>query len=140
MRDGHDHVLALDQVLVLDPVPGGRDLGDSRRRIGVGDLVELVAHHRVELDPVAEDLEQSGDRGGELAQLAGDLVAAERGQAVQAELEDGADLGVGQAVAVAARPRLDRLDQRDIGRDLGDRPFAREQGGARLGRARRSRG
>ena len=29
---------------------------------------------------------------------------------------------------------LDRLDQRDIGRDLGDRPFAREQGGARLGR------
>jgi hypothetical protein len=27
MGDGHDHVLALDQVLVLDPVPGGRDLG-----------------------------------------------------------------------------------------------------------------
>ena len=108
--------------------------------IGCGDLVELLAHHRVELDPVAEDLEQLADRGGELAQLAGDLVAAERGQAVEAQLEDRADLGVGQAVAVALDLMLDRLDQRDVGRDLGDRPVAREQGGARLGRARRSRG
>ena len=48
---GHDHLLALDQSLVLDPVPGGRDLGHARRRIGLDDLLELLAHHRVELRP-----------------------------------------------------------------------------------------
>ena len=134
MGDGHDHVLALDQILVLDPVPGGRDLGDPRGGELVGDLVELGAHHRVELDPVAEDLEQLADRDGELPQLAGDLVAAEAGQAVEAQLEDGPDLGVGKAVGVAFDLMLDRFDQGDVGRDLGDRPVARDQGGARLGR------
>ena len=132
-RHGHDHLLALDQVLVLDPVPGGGDLGDSRGCIGLGDLVELGAHHRIELGPVGEDLEQAGDRGGELAKLSGDLVAAQCGEAMQAQLEDGADLGGGQAVAVALHLMLDRLDQPDIGRDLGDRPVAGEQGGAGLG-------
>ena len=60
---GHDHVLALDQILVVDAVGRRRDLGDARRRIWRRDLVEFVAHHRVELDAVAEDLEQFADRG-----------------------------------------------------------------------------
>ena len=53
---------------------------------------------------------------------------------MEAQLEDGPDLGVGQAVGVALDLMLDRLDQGDVGRDLGDRPFARDQGGAGLGR------
>jgi hypothetical protein len=80
---------------------GGRDLGDPRSREGFGDGVELLAHHLVEADAVAEDLEQFADRCGELLELAADLVAAERGQAVEAQLEDGPDLGFGEPVAVA---------------------------------------
>ncbi len=55
------------------------------------------------------------------------------GEAVQAQLEDRADLDVGELVAVAFGCQLDRFDQPDIGRDLGDRPLARRQRGARLG-------
>ena len=71
-------------------------------------------------------------------ELAGDLVAAERGQAMEAQLEDRADLRLGQSVAVAGLLRLDRLDQHDVGPDLLAGPFAREQFFARLGRARRA--
>ena len=83
---GHDHVLALDQILVLNPVPSRRDLGDSRRRVGGFDLVEFVAHHREKLHPVAEDFEQFADRGRQLPQLPADLVAAKRGEPVQAQV------------------------------------------------------
>jgi hypothetical protein len=74
--NGDDHVLALDQILVVDTVPGGGDLADAGGRIGFGDLVEFLDHHFVELGPVSEDFEQLADRGGQLAKLAGDLVAA----------------------------------------------------------------
>jgi hypothetical protein len=116
------------------PSAGG-DLGDARR----GETWRRSRRTRRacitrRACAVAEDLEQLGDRGGELAQLAADLVAAERGEAVEAQLEDGADLRVGEAVGASPfRLMLDRFDQRDVGRDLGDRPFAREQGGARFG-------
>ena len=103
----------------------------------VATSIQLVAHHRIEPRPIREDLEQLGDRFGELAQLIGYLVAAKRGEAVQPQVEDRADLGFGQLIGVAAGLMLDRLDQGDIGRDVADRPFAREQGGARLDRARR---
>ena len=81
----------------------------------------------------AEDLEQLADRSGEPLQLVADLVAAERGQAVEAQVEDRADLSLAQRVGVAGDRRLDRFHQRNIGRDLRDRPFACEQRGARLG-------
>ena len=51
----------------------------------------------------AQDVEIVGDLGGELVQRLGDLVAAERGQAREAQFEDGARLRLGQADT--CRPR-----------------------------------
>src|SRR5690606_30618550 len=55
--DGHDHLVALDQVLVLDAVPGGGDLADTRGRILVADFDQFLAHHFVEPAAVGEDRE-----------------------------------------------------------------------------------
>ena len=60
--DGHDHLVALDQVLVLEPVPGRSDLGDARSRVEIADLLQFLAQHAVELDPVGEDREIFLDR------------------------------------------------------------------------------
>ena len=58
-----------------------------------------------------EDVEIVGDLGAELLQLIADLVAAERGQALQAKIEDGAGLLLGEPVG-AARPRPCGADRR----------------------------
>src|SRR3546814_1204379 len=56
------------------------------------------------------------------------IVAAKRGQAMQAEVEDRLHLNLGQAVGRAVvHLAIDRLDEADIGRDVAYRPFAREQ-------------
>ena len=44
----------------------------------------------------AQDVEIAGDLIGELVGLFGDLVAAERGQALQPQIEDGVGLLVGE--------------------------------------------
>ena len=68
-----------------------------------------------------QDVEIVGDLGADLVQLVGDLVAAERGQALQAQFEDGARLLLGEIVgAVLVDPVariVDQLDQRlDVAR------------------------
>ena len=68
-------------------------------------LGQLVLDDRLDARARAQDVEIVGDLGGELVELVGDLVAAERGQALQAQVEDGARLLVGQPVgAVGDRP------------------------------------
>ena len=126
-----DHFLALDQILVVDAVGCGGDLGHAWGREHLVDLVELFAHHRIELCPVAEDVEQFGNRRGQFLQLAGDLVATERGQAVEAKLEDRLHLGFAERVVGAGGMGFDRLDELDVGADLLAGPGAGEQGGAR---------
>ena len=74
---------------------------------------------------------------GEPFELVADLVAAERGQAVQAKLEDRLHLRFGELVGLRLALRLDRFDQRDVGADLGARPLAGEQLLARFRRAGR---
>jgi hypothetical protein len=85
--------------------------------------LQFLAHHRVELHPVAEDGEIFLDLERQFLELIANLVAAQRGQAVEAQVEDGADLKLGKLIAVALNLGLDRLDQLDIGRDFGDRPL-----------------
>ena len=53
----HDHVLALDEVLVLDAVGGRRKLAHPRGRELGFDLVELLSHHFVEASAVGENFE-----------------------------------------------------------------------------------
>ena len=57
---------------------------------------ELVLDDGLDAGARAQDVEIVGDLGGELVELVRDLVAAERGQALQAQIEDGLGLLVRQ--------------------------------------------
>ena len=140
MGDRDDHFLALDQVFVLDPVPCGGDFADTRGGVGVADFFELFAQHAVELYAVGEDREVFLDRDTEFLELVSDLVPAQSGQAVKPKIEDRFDLPFGQAVGPARLfvGRFDCFDERDVLRDVADRPFLDEQLGARLRRIGRT--
>ena len=79
---GDDHVLALDQVLVLDLGVHLEDLGAARGAELRLDGVELVLDDGDDAGARAQDGEIVGDLAAELRQLIADLVAAERGQAL----------------------------------------------------------
>ncbi len=116
MADGDDHVLALDQVFVFELRPAFGDLGPARRRELVAHRLQLVLHDRLDARARREDVEVVADLRGELLQLLGDLVAAERGQPLQAEIEDRPRLLFGEPVGAVRRDRVarigDELDQR----------------------------
>ncbi|MCR6650573.1 MAG: hypothetical protein NVV73_03255 [Cellvibrionaceae bacterium] len=70
-----------------------------------------------------EDFEIVGDLGADRVQLVGDLVAAERGQPLQAQLEDRARLLFGQVVGAVLVDAVARIvDQQDQRLDVGRRP------------------
>ncbi len=139
MRHGDDHVLALDQVLVLDAGIPVEDLGPARGGVFGPDFRQLVLDDAHDAGARAQDVEVVGDLVGQPLQLVADLVAAERGQALQPQVEDGAGLGLGQAVgAVLAEPMARIVDQCDQRRDVLGRPVAGHQGLA--GRVRIRRG
>ena len=68
---------------------------------------EFVADDGVEPLAAAQDVEIVLDLLAERLQLVADLVAAERGQALQAEVQDGAGLGLGEPVLIDYVPLLD---------------------------------
>ena len=105
LGDGDDHVLALDQVLVVEVGVPLDDLGAARHGEELADLAQLVGDDRHDPRPRAQDVEVVGDLAGELLELVGDLLDAERGQPLQPQVEDGAGLGLGEEVgAVLAAP------------------------------------
>ena len=118
MGDGDDHVLALDQVLVLEVGPPSTI--SVRRGVANSSLIAVSSSLTIVLDARAraQDVEIVGDLGGELLQLLGDLVAAERGQALQAQLEDGARLLVREPVGAVLGDRggADRRSARSAAR------------------------
>gem|GEM_PF-1556613 len=134
---GHDHVLALDQILVVDIVEACAHRRSARRGERL-DLGEFGAHHLVEARAVAQNLEQPLDARGQLLEFAADLLAAERRETVEPQVEDGADLRLRQAVGRALVLVRDRLDELEIGADLLDRPVAGEQRLTRFGRRGRA--
>ena len=76
----------------------------------------------------AQDVEIVADLGAERLELIADLVAAERGQPLQAKIEDGAGLLLRQAIRPRGRDLVarigDQLDERD---DVLGRPVTRHQ-------------
>ncbi len=90
--DGHDHVLALDQVLVVHvagPVDDLRPAGHGELR---PDLPELVRDDLHDPGAAAQDGEVVPDPAGQLLELVGDLLDAKLRQALKPQLEDGAGL------------------------------------------------
>ena len=86
----------------------------------------------------AQDVEIVGDLLAELLQFVAHLVAAERGEPLQAKIEDGAGLLLGEAIGPLGRHLVarigDQLDQRD---HVLRRPVAGHQLLARRGRVGR---
>ena len=132
MGDGDDHVLARDQVLdVL--------LELHRLERGAPFIGELVLHLQQfptqdggELLAAAQDLEILGDLVDDLLEIAGDLLALQSGEPLQAQLEDGLRLRLGQAVtAVFADAAAGLVDEGDERRHVVRRPVPPHQFGAR---------
>ena len=125
----HDHFIALDQVFIVDSVGSGGNLGHARRGISLADQDQFVLHHAIELHPVRQDREIFLDRQGQFLKLVTDLVPAQRSQAMQPQVKDCLHLNFGQAIGAAFLfgARLNRLDQLDVGGDIANRPFARQQ-------------
>ncbi len=117
MGDGHHHLLARDQVLVLDVGVAFHDGGAAGRGEGLAHGDQLVPHNAH--DPLArtQDGQVAGDGVGQAAGLAEDLVAAQAGEAGQGQGQDGAGLLVGQADQAALQHHgagvLDQADQLD---------------------------
>ena len=92
VRDRDHHVLALDQVLVLDlaflldddGLARGGELVLHRRQLFLDDRLHACAR--------AQDVEIVGDFHRELVELFRNLLAAERGQPLQAQIENGLGL------------------------------------------------
>ena len=123
--DGHDHLFALDQVFVFNPVFGRRNLGASR----CGELVthgdQLVAHHLIELHPVGQDRQQFLNARRQPLEFVADFIAANRCQAVESQFKDRPNLRIRQAVDLATNLGFDGLDKANIAGNFCDRPVAR---------------
>ena len=125
MGDGHDHLVAFDEVFVFKTVPCGRDFTDPRRGIEGFDLLQFAAHDAIELHPVGQNREILFDRGCQLFQLVTDFIATQGCQSMEPQIENGLHLPfrktIGSAVFIVAR--FDGFDQRNVLRDVPDRPF-----------------
>src|SRR5262245_40095469 len=114
MADGDDHVLALDQVLVLDLAFHLEDLGAAWGAELGFDGAKLLLDDGDDTGARAQDVEMVPDLGAERLELIVDLVAAERRQALETQIEDGARLLIRQAVGAFARNLVPRIgDQLD---------------------------
>src|SRR5262249_42086732 len=139
VRDGDDHVLALDQILILDLALLLEDGGPARRgELGFGG-VELVLDNGEDALAGSQDLQIIRDLGGELVELGGNLVAAEGGEPLESQVEDRLGLLRREPRRAGFREAVTRIvDQRDQRRRGGGRPVASHQGLARrvrIGRA-----
>ncbi len=138
VRHRHHHVLALDQVLVLDLAFLVDDHGAARRCELGFDRDQLFLDDRLDARPRPQDLQIVGDLDRELVEFFGNFVTAQRRQALQAQIEDRLGLLHRQprgAVLGKAMPGI--VDQRDHRRDVLGRPVPRHQGIASSGRIRR---
>ena len=92
MAHQHDHVLALDEVLVLHVgVAVENDRAARGGEVGLH-LDELVADDAHQPRARAQDIEIVGDFRGEAVEGLGDLVAAKRSEAREAQFQDRARL------------------------------------------------
>ena len=138
VADGDDHVLALDQVLLVVLELDLLDLRAPRRREFLAHLDQLVAQDAEQPFAAGQDAEIVGDLVAELLQLGTDLFTAERRQPVEAEIEDAAGLGFGQLIASIHHLMARLVDQAHQVLDALGRPAARHQQAACRGRVGRA--
>ena len=130
--DGDDHVLAGDQVLVLDVGIAFDDLRAARHGEGLADLHQLGADDGHDGLPRRQQGEVAGDRVSQGAGFAEDFVAPQAGEARQGQGQDRPRLLIRQPDQVLVDHQGarvgDQLDKRQhVARRpvLGDQPLAR---------------
>ena len=126
LRDRDDHLLVGDQVLDVHVVLGEGDLGAPLVAVALLDLEQLLLDQAHHARLVAEDLAQLLDPLERVRVLLLDLVRLERGEPLEAQVEDrlGLDLREAELVhqAVARRLRVARAaDQLDDGVEVLER-------------------
>ena len=122
-RDGHDDVLAGDEVFLGDVADGADDLGAAVVAELLHDLCELVADDVALALRAGQDVLEVGDLVLQLGELVDDLLALEGGQAAQLHGQDGVGLhlvDVEQAHQAGARG-VDGRRPADQGDDLVER-------------------
>ena len=133
--DGDDHILTLDQVFVFHVARPVDNLGAAGDGEGGFDLTQFVADDCHDAVAAAEDFKVVLDLAGQFFQLVSDLFDAKRGQALQAQFQNGAGLHFGQVIGAVIVDRMAGVvDQADIGRDVLGGPAPGHQFFARLRR------
>src|SRR5690606_12130581 len=87
-----DHVLTLDEVLVIHVRAGIGNLGAPRRAELIAHCGQLVLDDLLDSGTGRQDFKEIGNLGTDLVQLVGNFVTPERCQALKAQIEDGAGL------------------------------------------------
>ena len=104
MRERDHHILRLDQILGGEIQVIAVDLGAARVAVGLAHLDQLGAHHLGQPLRPRQDIRQVDDLGEQLLVLVDDLVLLEPREAMQAHVEDGLRLHLGEPVAAADSP------------------------------------
>ena len=142
-----DHILWLDQVFGREIQVIAVDLGPAGIAVGLADHDELIAHDLGETLRARQDVAEVPDPLEQLLVLVDDLVLLQPGEAMQAHVEDGLGLVLGQMIAAAIQPEIGREAIGARGnrtrtlqqlRNDASRPRPCEQARTRLSRRRRS--
>ena len=135
MRHGDNHVLPLNEILVLDARRIVENEGPARRRMGGFHRDHLVLDDGKKTPARPQNGEIIGDLDAELVQGLRDFVASKRGQALQPEFENGPRLGFRKLAGAVLGEHTARVgDERDEGRHVMRGPDARHQGRASCSR------
>ena len=126
--DGDDHILSLDQILVIHvagPIDDLGPAGDGEELLHLAQLVRDDAH-----DPLAagQNLKVFADLGRQFLQLVRDFLDAQLGQALQTQFKNGASLNLGQEIGAVLVHRVGRVvDQADVFGNVARGPGAGHQ-------------
>ena len=138
VADRDDHVLALDQILVVEVRVAVENFGTARGSVSGSDRRQFSPDDVLDASTRPENIEQFGDLDRQFVQLLGDLVATKRGEARQSQLEDGAGLGFREPVVAVLVQHVARIrDQGDQRGHVSRRPGTLHQrltSGAGVGR------
>ena len=126
--DGHDHILAFNEVFILHITGPVDDLSTAGHREQGFHLAEFVGNDRHDPLATAQDDQVILDLECEVFQFVGDFLDAQSGQALQAQVQDRAGLHLAEIIAAIGVHRVAGVvDQPDERGNLTGGPAAGHQ-------------
>ena len=126
--DRHDHIFALDQILVFHVAGPVDDLGATGNGEVVAHFAQLVRDDAQ--DPLAggQDFKVFLDLACQFFQLIGDFLDTDLRQTLQPKFQNGTGLHLREVIGTIVIHGVGRIvDQADVGRDIARRPAACHQ-------------